>query len=290
MRPVGVRVRTGAVSVSDRRSRLRDAVLELAARRTLLMGIVNLTPDSFSDGGRVEGAAAALQAALDLVREGTDIIDLGGESTRPGAPPVSQDEELARVLEPVRLICETLDHPVSIDTYKAAVARKAAALGAVIINDIWGATRDEDMMRAAAETRSAICVTYNRGVADPTLSVLDDMRAFFDEALARSLAAGVPRQHVILDPGLGFGKTYEQNYLLMARLDVLLDYRLPVLVGASRKSFVGRRLDRPVDQRLAGSLACGLLSAMNGASILRVHDVAAHRDALDIARAFREAG
>ena len=114
MRPVGVRVRTGAVSVSDRRSRLRDAVLELAARRTLLMGIVNLTPDSFSDGGRVEGAEAALQAALDLVREGADIIDLGGESTRPGAPPVSQDEELARVLEPVRLVCETLDHPVSI--------------------------------------------------------------------------------------------------------------------------------------------------------------------------------
>jgi dihydropteroate synthase len=290
MRPVGVRVRTGAVSVSDRRSRLRDAVLELAARRTLLMGIVNLTPDSFSDGGRIEGPEAALQAALDLTREGADIIDLGGESTRPGAPPVSEDEELVRVLEPVRLICESLDHPVSIDTYKAAVARKAAALGAVIINDIWGATRDQDMIFAAAETRSAICITYNRGVPDPALSVLDDMRAFFDAALARSLAAGVPREHVILDPGLGFGKTYEQNYLLMARLDVLLDYRLPVLVGASRKSFVGRRLDRPVAQRLAGSLACGLLSAMNGASILRVHDVAAHRDALDIAQAFREAG
>lgn len=276
--------------MSDQRSRVRDAVLEQAARRTLLMGIVNVTPDSFFDGGRIRDGSAALDAALELVRQGADILDIGGESTRPGAPPVSLEEELSRVLDPVRRLCEAHPAPVSIDTYKALVARRAAEAGAVIINDIWGGTRDRDMFDVAASTGSALCITYNRGAANPDIAIIDDMRAFFDEAFDRAAFAGLPREHVILDPGLGFGKTYEQNYQLMARLDAILDYGRPVLVGASRKSFIGRRLDRPVDERLAGSLACGLLAALNGAAILRVHDVAAHRDALDIAKAFREAG
>jgi dihydropteroate synthase len=273
-----------------RRARLRDAFLERARKRVLLMGILNVTPDSFSDGGAFFDSAAAMSQAKRMEAEGADILDVGGESTRPGAIPVSAQDEAGRVLSVLPDLCEDGSRTVSVDTYKAWVARAAADAGAVIINDVWGMTRDANMAQAVADTGCAVVVTYNRGVAASDLNLIDDMRAFFNRAFVTARDAGVPREHVLLDPGVGFGKTWEQNFGVLARLDVLLDYGVPVLVGASRKSFIGKLLDRDVDDRLTGSLAAGLASVQRGASILRVHDVGAHADALKMWRAIDEAG
>jgi dihydropteroate synthase len=273
-----------------RRARLRDAFLERARKRVLLMGILNVTPDSFSDGGAFFDSAAAMSQAKRMEAEGADILDVGGESTRPGAIPVSAQDEAGRVLSVLPDLCAAGSRTVSVDTYKAWVARAAADAGAVIINDVWGMTRDANMAQAVADTGCAVVVTYNRGVAASDLNLIDDMRAFFNRAFVTARDAGVPREHVLLDPGVGFGKTWEQNFGVLARLDVLLDYGVPVLVGASRKSFIGKLLDRDVDDRLTGSLAAGLASVQRGASILRVHDVGAHADALKMWRAIDEAG
>ena len=225
-----------------------------------------------------------------MATDGADILDVGGESTRPGAYEVTAADEMARVLSVIPALCEDPTRIISIDTYKASVARAAAGAGAVIINDVWGMTRDDDMARAVADTGSAVVVTYNRGKADSTLNLVDDMRSFFDDAFAMARATGIPREHVIVDPGVGFGKTWEQNFGVLARLDVLLDFGVPMLVGVSRKSFIGKLLDREVGDRLIGSLAAGLASVQRGASILRVHDVAAHADALKMWTAIEEAG
>jgi dihydropteroate synthase len=275
---------------SANRARLRDEILARARAQVLIMGILNVTPDSFSDGGQFLDAPAAVAQAAAMADDGADILDVGGESTRPGADPVSADDEAARVLSVIPALCEDPTRIVSIDTYKASVARAAASAGAVIINDVWGMTRDDDMARAVADTASAVVVTYNRGKADASLNLVDDMRAFFDDAFAVAREAGIPREHVIVDPGVGFGKTWEQNFAVLSRLDVLLDFGVPVLVGVSRKSFIGKLLDREVGDRLIGSLAAGLASVQRGASILRVHDVAAHADALKMWTAIEEAG
>ncbi len=246
------------------------------------MGVLNVTPDSFSDGGRyLEPELAHLRAAA-MATEGADIIDVGGESTRPGASAVSETEECRRIETVVATICADMARPVSIDTYKAGVARAAAMAGAVIVNDVWGMTRDAEMAQAVAETKSLIVVTYNRGKADAAINLLDDMRAFFDAAFATASRAGIPYEHIILDPGIGFAKTYEQNFEALARLDALMDYRRPILVGVSRKSFLGRLTGQPVDQRLTASLTAGVAAVLSGASILRVHDVAAHREAFAV--------
>ncbi len=223
-----------------------------------------------------------MAGALQLSSDGADILDVGGESTRPGACAVSEIDELVRVESVIAAICATTDIPVSIDTYKAAVARTAAEQGAVIINDIWGLTRDPEMAQAVADSGCAAVVTYNRGSTDSTINLVDDMKAFFDRAMMIAKSANIPRHHLILDPALGFSKTYEQNLEALARLDVLQDYRLPILVGASRKSFIGRVLDKPVDGRLIGTLAANLAALAAGASIVRVHDVAEHREALTV--------
>jgi dihydropteroate synthase len=275
---------------SANRARLRDEILARARAQVLIMGILNVTPDSFSDGGQFLDAPAAVAQAAAMADDGADILDVGGESTRPGADPVSADDEAARVLSVIPALCEDPTRIVSIDTYKASVARAAASAGAVIINDVWGLTRDDDMARAVADTASAVVVTYNRGKADASLNLVDDMRAFFDDAFAVAREAGIPREYVIVDPGVGFGKTWEQNFAVLSRLDVLLDFGVPVLVGVSRKSFIGKLLDREVGDRLIGSLAAGLASVQRGASILRVHDVAAHADALKMWTAIEEAG
>jgi dihydropteroate synthase len=281
---------TGMSVDSANRARLRDEFLARAGRQVLIMGILNVTPDSFSDGGRFVDAPAALAQAATMVNDGADIIDVGGESTRPGATEVSAAHETARVLSVIPALCEDPTRIVSIDTYKASVARAAAGAGAVIVNDVWGMVRDDDMAVAVADTGSAVVVTYNRGNADAGLNLVDDMRAFFDDAFAMARKAGIPREHVVLDPGVGFGKTFEQNFGVLARLDVLADYGVPVLVGVSRKSFIGKLLNREVGDRLTGSLAAGLASVQRGASILRVHDVAAHADALKMWTAIEEAG
>ena len=268
--------------MQERRKEIRDAFLSRAARGPLIMGILNITPDSFSDDGQTIEPRAALARALEMSAEGADIVDVGGESTRPGAEPVPEAVELDRIEGVIAAVCETSNTPVSVDTYKARVARAAAAAGAVIVNDVSGMTRDAGMPQVIAETDCALVVTYNRGETDATINLVDDMRSFFDRALKTAAAARIPRAHLILDPGLGFAKTYEQNFMALARLDVLLDYKLPILVGASRKSFIGKLLNRTVDQRLAGTIAANLAALQSGATILRVHDVAAHRDAIAV--------
>lgn len=272
------------------RKTVREELLHgLSTGRTMLMGILNVTPDSFSDGGEHFGLSNAVQHAEQMRLEGADIIDIGGESTRPGAETVDAAEEWRRVSGAIASLAASGTLPLSIDTYKASVARQAAEAGAVIINDVWGMTRDKDMARTVADTRSLVVVTYNRGKADASIALRDDMAAFIRDSFAMAEAHGIPREHIIFDPGVGFGKTYEQNFGVLAHLDVLAETGCPVLVGVSRKSFIGRLTGNPVGDRLIGTLAANLDSLHRGASILRVHDVAAHREALNMLEAIEKA-
>lgn len=255
-------------------------MLHTAEKETLLMGILNTTPDSFSDGGEFVTTDRALEQAETLFADGADIIDIGGESTRPGAVPVSEEDERMRTLELVSILFDRGVGPISIDTYKAAIARDAAAAGAVLINDVWGMTRDDNMAATVAATQSAVVITYNRGEADPTVDIIDDMHQFFQRAFETARSVGIPNEHIWLDPGVGFSKTLEQNFEVLRRLDVVQSFDRPVLVGLSRKSIIGLTLDQPVDQRLAGTLGAHLAALQRGARILRVHDVREHADAI----------
>ncbi|MCA8881241.1 MAG: dihydropteroate synthase [Rhodobacteraceae bacterium] len=249
------------------------------------MGILNLTPDSFSDGGRYASAEAAIAEARRMHTEGAAIVDVGAESTRPGATPITAEEELARlgpVLDPV---CETLPVAVSIDTYKAVVARQAVGLGAAVINDVWGLQRDPEMAYAVAETESAVIIMHNRDAADESVDILDDISRFFERSLRLARAAGVPDRHVLLDPGIGFGKTIAQNYTILAHLRRLSVFGRPILLGLSRKRMIGHVLDTDIDGRLIGTVAANVLGLAAGARVLRVHDVAEHHDAIRIFKA-----
>ncbi len=268
----------------DRRRRQRDRFLAALGRSPVLMGIVNVTPDSFSDGGRHFDASSAVAHAKALAAEGAAIIDIGGESTRPGHAPVSAEEELGRVAPVIEALARELDMALSIDTSKASVARAAAGLGASAINDVWGLQRDPGMADAVAETGSAVVVMHNREAADATIDILDDVERFFARSLRLAARAGVPFGRILLDPGLGFGKTPEQNYQCIWNLDRFRRLGAPVLVGLSRKSFIGRIVGGAPAERLVGTLAADVVALMRGASVLRVHDVAEHRQALDVVR------
>ena len=272
----------------DRRVTLRDKFLSALKPSPVLMGILNVTPDSFFDGGRHFDPAAAVARARAMIAEGAAIVDVGGESTRPGHLPVSQDEELRRVA-PVLEALADLDAPISVDTGKAAVAREAARLGACVINDVWGLQRDPGMADAVAETGSAVIVMHNRDEADPTIDILDDVERFFERSLNLAARAGVPFGRILLDPGVGFGKTPQQNHSCIWNLDRFRRFGAPILVGLSRKSFIGRILGAEVDQRLPGTLAADTVALMRGASVLRVHDVAENRAALDVFTALKGA-
>src|ERR1700733_6570255 len=265
----------------DRRLRHRDTFLSALKTSPQLMGILNVTPDSFSDGGRPSDLAAAVARAHAMVADGAAIVDVGGESTRPGHVPVPEDEELRRVV-PAREALAELDAPISIDTGKAAVAREAARLGASVINDVWGLQRDPGMADAVADTDSAVVVMHNRERTDGTIDILDDVERFFERSLNLAAGAGVPFGRILLDPGVGFGKTPEQNHSCIWNLDRFRRFGAPVLVGLSRKSFLGRITGAEVDNRLPGTLAADTIALMRGASVLRVHDVAENRAALDI--------
>jgi dihydropteroate synthase len=260
----------------------RDRFLSLIGQRPLIMGIVNVTPDSFSDGGKFNKHDAALAQAKKLVADGADIIDIGAESTRPGHTPVPEVEELARLRPMLTDLVQAVDKPISIDTYKAAVARHAIAAGAAVVNDIWGLQKDPAMADTIAEGGAAVVVMHNRDDIEPALDIVDDMHRFFDQSLARADKAGIPRGHLILDPGIGFGKTKEQNLAALRDLGRLLDYDLPILVGVSRKSIFGLLLGADVDARLIGTLAANLIAATHGASIFRVHDAAEHVTAFKV--------
>ena len=248
----------------------------MSFERVRLMGIVNVTPDSFSDGGRFLAVDDAVEHVARLVAEGADIVDIGGESTRPGAQPVNVDDELSRVLPVIERVAG-LGVPISVDTRHAAVAEAAIDVGAVMINDISG-LRDR-AMRAVAVCHQVPVVVMHMPIDDPaTMQLHTD---YIDVVGERALTDGVPQ--VIIDPGIGFGKTTEQSLELVRRLDELVELGYPVLVGASRKGFIGQltSVDDPAD-RLAGTLAVHLAAVARGASLLRVHDVAAHRQALDV--------
>jgi dihydropteroate synthase len=262
----------------------------LAQARPLVMGVLNITPDSFSDGGRFLDPGAAITQARRLVAEGADILDVGAESTRPygGAIRVTVDDERAR-LAPVLAAVAALGIPVSIDTLKAAIAAWALDQGATIVNDVWGLQRDPDMARLVAERNVPVIIMHNRDAADPAIDIVADVTTFFARSLDIAARAGVPREHIVLDPGIGFGKTPEQSMICIARLDAWRGFGLPLLVGASRKRFIHSVVPSEPTERLGGSLAAHLLAVENGAAIVRVHDVAPTVQALAVAAAIRRA-
>ena len=261
----------------------RDLYLASIGQRPLIMGILNVTPDSFSDGGQFNSANAGLVQADTMIAEGADILDIGGESTRPGATPVPEAEELRRIEPMVAALCARSDLPVSIDTYKAAVARAALKHGAVIVNDVWGLQRDPAMAGVVAESGAAAILMHNRAERDDATDILDHMRRYFDRSLRIAELAGIARELLALDPGIGFGKSAEQNHAALAGIGMLIrHYRLPVLIGVSRKSFLGALLDVGVHGRLIGTIAANLAAASYGAAIFRVHDVAEHAAALKV--------
>jgi dihydropteroate synthase len=269
----------------------QDVLARLKARtRPLVMGVLNVTPDSFSDGGRFLDPTAAIAHAHRMVAEGADILDVGAESTRPygDAVPVSPEEERARLAAVLPAVVG-LGVAVSIDTLKASIAAWALDLGACIVNDVWGLQRDSDMARVIADHGVPVIVMHNREQVDPAIDIVADVTTFFERSLAITAAAGIARDGIVLDPGVGFGKTPQQSMTVIARLDAFKAFGLPLLVGASRKRFIASVVPSEPDERLPGSLASHLLAVENGASIVRVHDVAETVQALCVAAAIRGA-
>jgi dihydropteroate synthase len=260
----------------------------LAGRHPAIMGVLNVTPDSFSDGGRFLDPEAAIAHARQMIAEGADIIDVGAESSRPYGDPVAvaADEERRR-LDSVLPAVARLGRPVSIDTMKAGIARWALRQGASIVNDVWGLQRDPDMAGVVAEHGVPVIVMHNRDAADPDIDILADIGAFFERSLAIAAAAGIRRETIVLDPGIGFGKTPEQSMTVLARLALLKKFGLPLLVGASRKRFIHWVAPAPPDRRLGGSIAAHVLAVENGAAVIRTHDVAETVQAMRIMAAIR---
>jgi dihydropteroate synthase len=278
---------------ADQRAR-RDDFLNQIGIHPVVMGILNVTPDSFSDGGRFLAADAAVAHAKSMAAQGCAIVDVGGESTRPGATPVAEAEELERIGAVVAHLANELAVPLSVDTYKAGVAKRAVELGAVMVNDVWGLQRDPAMADTVATAGAAVVIMHNRSEKDETLDIVADVRRFFDRSLSLARRAGIPDRHVVLDPGIGFGKTARQNIEAVARLGELRDYGLPIMVGVSRKTFFGslipEGLKRGTEGGPVGTVAVSLAAAAAGASIFRVHDVAEHVAALAVFDAIRNRG
>ena len=246
-------------------------------KRTYVMGVINVTPDSFSGDGLGTDVEAARQLALQFQQWGADIVDVGGESTRPasiyaGAAATSLDEELSRIIPAIEAIADDLDIPISVDTYRARVAREAVAAGASMINDVWALQRDPNMLVVAAETQVPVVLMHNQHGTDYD-DVIPDVIAALRRISEAAIEAGVAKERIILDPGMGFGKTAEHNLEILRRLEEFRDLGRPLLVGMSRKSTIGYVLDLPVDERLEGTAACVALSIAGGADIVRVHDV-----------------
>ncbi len=256
----------------------------------VVMGVLNVTPDSFSDGGQFAAPERALAQARRMIAEGADIIDLGAESTRPyGSEPISADEELQR-LQPVLPDVVALGVPVSIDSMKSAVVAWALDQGAVIANDVWGLQRDSGMAGLVAERGAPVIIMHNRDSADPAIDIMQDIVDFFARSLDIAAKAGISPAKIVLDPGIGFGKTPEQSMTALARLGELQSIGLPLLVGASRKRFISTVTPSEPHQRLGGSIAAHLVAAQNGARIIRAHDVAETVQALRVTAAIREQG
>jgi dihydropteroate synthase len=262
--------------------------------RPAVMGVLNVTPDSFSDGGMFLASEAAIAHGRQLAADGADLIDVGGESTRPGAEPVAAEEELRRILPVVRELAQAVKVPLSIDTYKASVARAALAAGVSFVNDVSAFRGDSEMAAVVAEAGVDVCLMHMKGEPhnmqeDPRYDdVVSEVKAFLEERLALALGDGVREDRIWLDPGIGFGKTLEHNLALLRRLDEIVAIGRPVLIGPSRKRFIGTLTGRAEQDRLAGSLSAVVLAFERGASMFRVHDVREARDALSVAGATLE--
>ena len=240
--------------------------------RTYVMGIINLTPDSFSGDGLGADVARAVEQALRFQDEGADLLDIGAESSRPGHQPVSLDEELERLMPGLEAVAGRVDLPISVDTYKAQVARRAVDSGAVIINDIWGLKAEPELAQVAADTGAGLVLMHNQQ-GTRYRDLLPDVVSSLQSSIAAALEAGVPRENIIIDPGIGFGKTQDQTLAVLAGLEELKTIGYPMLVGTSRKSTLGLLLDLPPSQRVEGTAATVALAIAGGADIVRVHDV-----------------
>ena len=263
-------------------SRASDAFFDLTGQRPVIMGIVNVTPDSFSDGGLFTSKETAVAHAKRLVAEGADIIDVGAESTRPGHTPVSAEEEWARLAPVLSALVQESGAPVSIDTYKAQTALRALSLGVCVVNDIWGLQYDPDMADVIASSQAGVVVMHNRQSTDPELDIVSDMLRFFEKSLDIAKRAGIPESRIALDPGIGFGKTRQQNYQALHAIPQFRTLGFPLLIGVSRKSIFKNIPDSLVEGRLLGTLSANLLAAASGARIFRVHDVIEHRCAFEV--------
>jgi dihydropteroate synthase len=260
----------------------------LAKPYPAVMGVLNVTPDSFSDGGQFYAPGPALRHAQRLVAEGADLIDIGAESTRPyGASPVTEDEELRR-LKPILRDVVKLGLPVSIDSMKAKVVSFALDAGAAIANDVWGLQRDPDMAKVVAAHNVPVIVMHNRDVADAAIDIMKDIRDFFARSLEIAARAGIPEGNIVLDPGIGFGKTSDQSKTALARLEEFAAFGLPILVGASRKRFIATVGPAEPEERIGGSIAAHVIAAQRGAGIIRAHDVAETVQALRLLVAIEE--
>ncbi|HEX9779585.1 MAG TPA: dihydropteroate synthase [bacterium] len=256
------------------------------AGRPLLMGVLNVTPDSFSDGGKFMAPREAVRQGLRLAADGADLIDVGGESTRPGSSPVPVAEELRRTVPVIRRLRERTAVPISIDTWKAAVARRALAAGATIVNDVTALRGDPDMADVVRRAKARVILMHMQGTPRTMQrrpryrDVVADVAEFLRSAARRAVRSGIPASRILVDPGIGFGKTVEHNLLLIRHLDRLAGLGYPVVIGPSRKSFIGRLLGAPVEDRLAGTLACAAAARARGVAVIRVHDVRPARDLL----------
>lgn len=256
---------------------------------TYVMGILNLTPDSFSDGGKWLEKDKALYRVAEMLDEGMDILDIGGESTRPGHVAISGEEEIARVVPVIEAIKGHFDVPISLDTYKTEVAEAGIKAGVDMINDIWGLKKDPAMSQVIAESGVACCLMHNRKEAEYT-DLLPDMVADLQESVALALEAGISKDKIILDPGIGFGKAYVDNLQVLGAMDTFRQLGYPLLLGASRKSVIGLTLDLPVEERLEGTLVTTVMAVLNGYAFVRVHDIKENVRTIRMAEAIREGG
>ena len=247
--------------------------------RTYIMGILNVTPDSFSDGGKWNTMYHALKHAEAMIADGADILDVGGESTRPGHTPVSAEEEAARVVPVIEALRKHFDVPISVDTYKGSVADVAVQAGADLVNDVWGLKYDPEMAGVIAKHDAACCLMHNKANTEYN-NFLIDMLAETQECVNIARKAGIKDERIILDPGVGFGKTYEMNLETMNHLELFQHLGFPVLLGTSRKSMIGLALDLPVDQRVEGTIATSVIGVMKGCAFIRVHDVKENKRAV----------
>lgn len=251
---------------------------------TYVMGILNVTPDSFSDGGKFNNLEAALAHTEEMIKEGATIIDVGGESTRPGYTLISDEEEIGRVVPVIRAIKEKFDIPVSIDTYKSKVAKAAIAAGADLVNDIWGLKYDKNMAKVIADAGAACCLMHNRDNMEYT-SFMDDMLADLQETVQLAKEAGIADDKIMLDPGVGFAKSYENNLEAIQKVGRLHELGYPVLLGTSRKSVVGLTLDTTKDERVEGTLVTTVFGVQQGCAFVRVHDVKENMRAIRMTQA-----